>query len=140
MLGVGRAGTMDSISMFLYDPGQDQDGGGRSGQVDLGVVSPQALASFTSECNSTSDLLEKSTYGTVRWNGRTPVEPRSLVHERTIPEEIGPNNWQPSTLVMGTGTRMSGTGNSARNQLQVEGNTTDQAHPFTVTIDVTRSG
>jgi hypothetical protein len=56
MLGVGRAGTMDSISMLLYDP--DQDGGGRSGQVDLGVVSPQALASFTSECNSTSDLLE----------------------------------------------------------------------------------
>jgi hypothetical protein len=41
---------------------------------------------------------------------------------------------------MGTGTRMSGTGNSARIQLQVEGNTTDQAHPFTVTIDVTRSG
>jgi hypothetical protein len=58
----------------------------------------------------------------------------------TIPEEIGPNNWQPSILAMGTGTRMSGAGNSARIQLQVEGNTTDQAHPFTVTIDVTRSG
>jgi hypothetical protein len=36
MLGVGRAGTMNSISMLLYDP--DQDGGGRGGQVDLGVV------------------------------------------------------------------------------------------------------
>lgn len=62
-LGVGRAGTMDSISMLLYDP--DQDGGGRSGQGDLGVVLLK-LSSFTSECDSTSDLLEKLTYGTVR--------------------------------------------------------------------------
>src|SRR5919106_5314086 len=34
-LGVGRAGTIDSISMLLYDT--EQDGGGRSGQVDLPI-------------------------------------------------------------------------------------------------------
>jgi hypothetical protein len=111
-----------------------------AGGVGRSILVWFSSSSPPSECNSTSDLLEKLTYGTVRWNGRTPVDPRSLVHERTIPAEIGPNNWQPSTLAMGTGTRMSGTGNSARIQLQVEGNTTDQAHPFTVTIDVTHSG
>jgi hypothetical protein len=31
------------------------------------------LSSFTSGRNSTSDLLEKLTYGTVRWNGCTLV-------------------------------------------------------------------
>jgi hypothetical protein len=57
-----------------------------------------------------------------------------------IPEEIGPHNWQPSILAMGTGTQISGIGTADRFEAQVEGNTTDQAHPFTITIEATRSG
>jgi hypothetical protein len=58
----------------------------------------------------------------------------------TIPVEIAPNLWQPYTLAMDTGTRMSGAVTVDRFEAQVEGNTTDQAHPFTLTIEATRSG
>jgi hypothetical protein len=58
----------------------------------------------------------------------------------TIPVEIAPNLVQPFTLAMDTGTRMSGIGTADRFEAQVEGNTTDQAHPFTITIQATRSG
>jgi hypothetical protein len=58
----------------------------------------------------------------------------------TIPVEIAPNLWQPYTLAMATGTQMSGGVTVDRFEAQVKGNTTDQAHPFTITIEATRSG
>lgn len=52
------------------------------------------LSSFTSGCNSRSELLEKLPYGTVRWNGCTP-RPR-LLYPSQEPQEVISRSSRPS--------------------------------------------
>lgn len=56
----------------------------------------------------------------------------------TIPVEIAPNLSLPYTLAMANGTQMSGYVDASQIQLQVLGNTTDQAHPFALVVRAMR--
>jgi len=56
----------------------------------------------------------------------------------TIPVEIAPNLSMPYTLAMANGTQMNGHLDDNQIQLQVSGNTTDQAHPFELAITANR--
>jgi hypothetical protein len=56
----------------------------------------------------------------------------------TIPVEIAPHLSMPSTLAMANGTQMNGHLDDNQLQLQVLGNTTDQAHPFELAITANR--
>jgi hypothetical protein len=58
----------------------------------------------------------------------------------TIPVEIAPNLPLPSTLAMANGTQMNGYVDVNQIQIQVLGNTTDQAHPFVFVVIATRVG
>ena len=56
----------------------------------------------------------------------------------TIPVEIAPNLWMPYTLAMDHGAQMNGYVDVNQIQLQVVGNTTDQAHPFEIAVAANR--
>jgi hypothetical protein len=57
-----------------------------------------------------------------------------------IPINYAPNLTQVMPQAMANGTQMSGTVTQNEFRAQVEGNTTDQTHPFRITIVATRSG
>jgi hypothetical protein len=58
----------------------------------------------------------------------------------TIPVEIAPHIWLPFTLAMANGTQMTGNGDVNQIQIEVVGNTTDQAHPFVLVVRANRVG
>jgi hypothetical protein len=58
----------------------------------------------------------------------------------TIPVEIAPNLPLPFTLAMANGTQMNGFVDVNQIQIQVSGNTTDQAHPFVFVVIANRVG
>jgi hypothetical protein len=57
-----------------------------------------------------------------------------------IPINYAPNLTMVMPQAMANGTQMSGTVTQNEFRAQVKGNTTDQTHPFTITIEATRSG
>jgi hypothetical protein len=57
-----------------------------------------------------------------------------------IPINYAPNLTQVMPQAMANGTQMSGTATQNEFRAEVVGNTTDQTHPFRITIQATRSG
>jgi hypothetical protein len=57
-----------------------------------------------------------------------------------IPINYAPNLTMVMPQAMANGTQISGTATQNEFRAQVQGNTTDQTHPFTITIQATRSG